>query len=44
MISIARLPGGYATLVGARGVKLSGGERQHVALARAFLSQGRCRE
>jgi ATP-binding cassette subfamily B protein len=35
---IARLPYGYATLVGERGVKLSGGERQRVALARAFLS------
>jgi ATP-binding cassette subfamily B protein len=35
---IARLPSGYATLVGERGVKLSGGERQRVALARAFLS------
>ncbi len=35
---IARLPSGYATLVGERGVKLSGGERQRVALARAFLA------
>jgi ATP-binding cassette subfamily B protein len=35
---IARLPRGYATLVGERGVKLSGGERQRVALARAFLA------
>ena len=35
---IARLPNGYATLVGERGVKLSGGERQRVALARAFLA------
>ncbi|MGY2048268.1 ABC transporter ATP-binding protein [Methylobacterium sp. JK268] len=35
---IARLPKGYATLVGERGVKLSGGERQRVALARAFLA------
>ncbi|TXN03964.1 ABC transporter ATP-binding protein [Methylobacterium sp. WL64] len=35
---IARLPDGYATLVGERGVKLSGGERQRVALARAFLA------
>ena len=35
---IARLPGGYATLVGERGVKLSGGERQRVAIARAFLA------
>ena len=35
---IARLPLGYATLVGERGVKLSGGERQRVAIARAFLA------
>jgi ATP-binding cassette subfamily B protein len=35
---IARLPKGYATMVGERGVKLSGGERQRVALARAFLA------
>jgi ATP-binding cassette, subfamily B, bacterial len=35
---IARLPNGYATMVGERGVKLSGGERQRVALARAFLA------
>jgi ATP-binding cassette, subfamily B, bacterial len=35
---IAKLPKGYATLVGERGIKLSGGERQRVALARAFLA------
>jgi ATP-binding cassette subfamily B protein len=35
---IARLPRGYATLVGERGIKLSGGERQRIALARAFLA------
>jgi ATP-binding cassette, subfamily B, bacterial len=34
---IARLPQGYATLVGERGMRLSGGERQRIALARAFL-------
>ncbi len=38
---IARLPKGYATLVGERGIKLSGGERQRVALARAFLADTR---
>jgi len=35
---IMRLPKRYETLVGERGVKLSGGERQLVALARAFLA------
>jgi ATP-binding cassette subfamily B protein len=34
---IAKLPGGYGTLVGERGIKLSGGERQRVAIARAIL-------
>src|SRR5260370_8161573 len=35
---ILRLPKGYGTLVGERGVKLSGCDRQRVALARAFLA------
>jgi ABC-type multidrug transport system fused ATPase/permease subunit len=34
---IERLPQGYASLVGERGVKLSAGERQRIAIARVFL-------
>lgn len=35
---IARLPQGYATVVGERGSQMSAGERQRIAIARAFLA------
>jgi ATP-binding cassette subfamily B protein len=38
---VARLPDGYGTLVGERGLKLSGGEKQRVAIARAILKRPR---
>lgn len=34
---VAQLPAGYDTLVGERGLKLSGGEKQRVAIARTIL-------
>jgi ABC-type transport system involved in Fe-S cluster assembly fused permease/ATPase subunit len=34
---VARLPDGYETKVGERGLKLSGGEKQRVAIARVIL-------
>jgi ATP-binding cassette subfamily B protein len=38
---IAELPNGYATLVGERGYKLSGGEKQRIAIARVVLKNPR---
>ena len=36
---IAKLESGYDTMVGERGLKLSGGEKQRVAIARAILKR-----
>jgi ATP-binding cassette subfamily B protein len=38
---IRTLPDGYKTMVGERGLKLSGGEKQRVAIARAILKRPR---
>ncbi|KAK9857626.1 hypothetical protein WJX84_005358 [Apatococcus fuscideae] len=39
--SIGRMPEGYNTMAGERGLKLSGGEKSRVAIARAFLRNPR---
>ncbi|MBX9889874.1 MAG: ATP-binding cassette domain-containing protein, partial [Amoebophilaceae bacterium] len=36
---ITKLPKGYASIVGEQGVKLSGGQCQRIAIARAFLKK-----
>ena len=38
---VMRLPEGYDTMVGERGLKLSGGEKQRVAIARTILKDPR---
>jgi ATP-binding cassette subfamily B protein len=38
---IAELPNGYETMVGERGLKVSGGEKQRIAIARMLLKQPR---
>ncbi|MBX6375491.1 MAG: ABC transporter ATP-binding protein/permease [Acetobacteraceae bacterium] len=38
---VMRLPDGYDTMVGERGLKLSGGEKQRVAIARTILKNPR---
>lgn len=42
-LSISQMPSGYGTVVGERGLKLSGGEMQRVAIARTFLRVCLCK-
>jgi len=39
--TICKFSDGYETIVGERGLKLSGGEKQRIAIARAFLRSPR---
>jgi len=40
-VDIQQLPGGYDATIGSKGISLSGGHRQRLALARAVYSRKR---